>query len=112
MQDYLWRLALVLPLVLLAAVAVLLLLHRRQRGPLPGWLRRVAGAQPAGRDEPLVLGVQALTPAARVAVLRFHGREHLVGLAGNGMVLIASADRVPAVGRPGPEAGDSAAVRP
>lgn len=107
MADYLWRLLVVLPLILLGVVGVLLVLHHR-RGGQPGGLlaafSRGPGTAPAA--EPLVLRMQALTPAARVAVLRFAGRDHLVGLSGDAMLLIASSD-APAASGPvsGPASG-------
>lgn len=102
MGDYLWRLALVLPLILLAIVAMLFLLHRRRSDALPGRVGALfGGGRVSAAAEPLVVRVQALTPAARVAVLRFGGRDHLVGFSGEAMLLIASRDAAPGAGEAG-----------
>lgn len=92
MADYLWRLALALPLVLMGVLALLLVLHRRGGGALPGWPVGRGAAARAAAPERLVVSVQSVTPHARVALLRFAGREHLVGISGETIVLIASCD--------------------
>ncbi len=125
MVDYLWRLAVVLPLLLLGVVAVALVL-RKQRAPVrpknsqtisvgasgsPGgltgllafWLAGNAGTSSEDATT-LVVRIESLTPTVRVAVLRFGGCEHLLGLSGETMLLIA---RRPAAGC-GPAAGAQA----
>jgi flagellar biogenesis protein FliO len=84
--DYLWRLVVALPLILALAVGTILLLKR-------GWLRwpfRVRPVMPAA--QPLVvIATQTLGPAVRLAVVRFAGRDHLLGLAGTGITLLSTA---------------------
>ena len=103
--DFLARLAIALPLV--CALAFLLLLAVKKGWiPLPGFtgqtasrpaparLWRLAGRPSPGRPpagEGLrILSVHTIAPAARVAVLRFHGREHLLAVSGPSLLLIAS----------------------
>lgn len=84
--EFLARLAIALPLV--CALAVLLLwAARRGRFRLPGLPAGVA----AKGAEPLleVLEVRALSPVARLAVIRFEGRAHLVGVTGQTVRLLA-----------------------
>lgn len=116
MADYLWRLALVLPLLLLGIVAVALVLRQqagRRRpahgqiaaagaggltgglaGKVASWLGGHAGVAKAD-EPPLLMRMEALTPTMRVAVLRFGGCDHLLGVSGEAMLLIA---RQPAPG--------------
>ncbi len=102
LNEFVARLAIALPLTCLAAVLVLLAVRR-------GWLSLPSfGSRPARSDwkslvrtrrnaaegdTPLhVLSVRALTPAARVAVVNFRGRELLLGVNGQSLVVLASAD--------------------
>lgn len=86
--EFLARLAIALPLVCGLAVLVLWA-ARRGRFRLPG-LPTGVGAKGA---EPLleVLEVRALSPVARLAVIRFDGRAHLVGVTGQTLCLLAPA---------------------
>ncbi len=92
LQDFLTRLAIALPLVCAAAV-VSLLAVKRGWIRLPGFLR--PGSQAAALQGPLpdlaVTAVKSLAPSSRVAVVRFHGRDHLVGITGTSLVLLATA---------------------
>lgn len=92
--EFLTRLAVALPLVCLLAALFVLAVKR-------GWIRLPAGgrmalAMPRMRAAPpgplRVLSVQAVAPTARVAVVQFHGREHLLAVNGQSLLLIASAD--------------------
>ena len=96
--EFLARLAIALPLVCGAAVVALLAVKRGWivlPGALRGWPRRpgTAGlAQPVSVPDLAVMAVKSLAPASRVAVVRFHGRDHLVGLNGSAIVLLATAE--------------------
>lgn len=84
--EFVMRLAIALPLVC-ALAALCLWAARRSRFGLPLRVRA-----PRARDEePLldVLDVRALSPVARLAVIRFEGRTHLVGVAGQTISLLA-----------------------
>ena len=98
--EFLQRLVIALPLV--CALAALLLLAIK-RGwlrlpsalPLPRFLpiflpRRAAATRPATAESLSIRRVHAIGPSARVAVLHFHGREHLLALNGQSLLLIAS----------------------
>jgi flagellar biogenesis protein FliO len=83
--EFLARLAIALPLV--CGLAVLLLwAARRGRLRLPG----LAGGGRTPGAEPLleILELRAVSPAARLAVIRFDGRVHLVGVTGQTMSLL------------------------
>jgi flagellar biogenesis protein FliO len=84
--EFLARLAIALPLVCGLAVLVLWA-AKRGRFQLPG-LPTTMGAKSA---EPLleVLEVRSLSPVARVAVIRFEGRAHLLGVTGQTVRLLA-----------------------
>ena len=94
LAEFATRLAIALPLVCLMAVATLLAVRR-------GWfrLRAFAALSSAGRRAlpeagaaPLsVVALKSLSPAARVAVVRFQGQELLLGVSGPAIVLLASA---------------------
>jgi hypothetical protein len=99
--EFLLRLAVALPLVCALAVVSLLAVKR-------GWLR-MPRLTPPGRlflpgrmagvgDPPRLdlVAVQPLTPSARLAVVRFDGREHLVGVSGQSLLHIASSAAPPA----------------
>jgi len=95
--EFLLRLAVALPLICgLAALS----LYATKRGwlRLPGLMAASTGmaAGTAAAAAPLsVLSVKSLSPAARVAVVRFAGRDLLLGLSGNGLVLLAEAGSAP-----------------
>lgn len=91
--EFLARLAVALPLV--CGLAVLLLVAVRR-----GWIvlpefalqkrpRRTGSRAAAAAVE--VLAVKAVSPACRVAVVRFDGRELLLGVGGQGAVVLAEA---------------------
>jgi flagellar biogenesis protein FliO len=89
--EFLLRLAVALPLVCALAAVSLLAVKR-------GWLRLpgfppARGARPAARHASSleVLAVQSLAPTARLAVVRFAGRDHLVGCSGQSLALLATA---------------------
>lgn len=91
--DFLLRLAVALPLVCGLAVASLFAVKR-------GWVRLPPLLAGSGAKSSVAVGgagvlsvvaVKSLSPSARVAVIRFAGRELLVGLNGQAMVLLAEA---------------------
>lgn len=87
--EFLVRLAVALPLV--CGLALLLLLAVRH-----GWLRLpgvMMAKPPAGtKVEPVeILATKPLTPAARIMVVRFAGRELLLGVGAQGPVVLAEA---------------------
>ena len=98
LAEFAARLAIALPLVCLAAVLTLMAVRR-------GWLAlpRFAAARPRSTDaeaHPLSIAcVKSLSPAARLAVVRFQGRELLLGVSGPSVVLLASGE-LPATPRP------------
>ncbi|WP_199555005.1 flagellar biosynthetic protein FliO [Sandaracinobacteroides hominis] len=86
--EFLARLAIALPLVC-AAAFVSLLAVKRGWIRLPSFTRRPslpATAQPLD-----LVCVKSLTPTARLAVVRFDGRDHLVGVSGQHIVLLTTA---------------------
>lgn len=91
--EFLARLAVALPLVCGLAVLSLWLL-RRGRLRLPGRGLSGLGLTAGARDREAlldVLEVRAISPVARLAVIRFDGRTHLVGVAGQSISLLAPA---------------------
>lgn len=84
--EFLARLAIALPLV--CGLAVLLLwAAKRGRFQLPGLPTAIV---PKGAEPLLeVLEVRSLSPVARLAVIRFEGRAHLVGVTGQTVRLLA-----------------------
>jgi len=108
--EFVLRLAIALPIVCGLAVVSILAVKR-------GWLRlpslpslpslsgfaNLRSATIASADVPLhVVSVRSLSPAARLAVVRFAGRELLIGVSGQGLLLLA--ERQPAGGQPFPHA--------
>jgi hypothetical protein len=92
--DFLVRLLVALPVVLLLAVGTLLLWRRMgMRLPvvaLPALPRTVAWMAPAVAGGQLQLVcAQALLPGVRVAVLRYAGQAYLVGAGPQGVTLLA-----------------------
>ncbi|MGQ5700675.1 flagellar biosynthetic protein FliO [Sandaracinobacteroides sp. A072] len=90
-SDYLLRLAVALPLVLLLAAITLLAAKRgwlpfAAPGPGKPWL--------AGREQAMleIRQVTALGPGARIAHVRFGGRDLLLGVSGQGVVRLAADD--------------------
>jgi hypothetical protein len=92
LAEFLTRLAVALPLVCAAAVLSLVAVKRGWlRWPLlPGLLKRPTLPATTGDAALAVIAVKSLTPAARVAVVRFQGREHLIGVGGGALTLLAS----------------------
>lgn len=91
--DYLTRLAVALPLVLLLAIAVIWAV---KRGRLAWPIDR---AHPPAPPAPLeIVASRALTATSRVAVVRFDGRDHLLAVSGGTVMLVAVA--ATAGGRP------------
>ena len=97
--EFLTRLAVALPLIS-ALAAIFLLAVKRGWIALPGArtgrglslrLPAMPSRTPA-QSGFRVLSVQAVAPSARVAVLHFHGREHLLAVNGQSLLLIASED--------------------
>jgi flagellar protein FliO/FliZ len=91
--EFLLRLAIALPLVCGLAVLCLWAV-KRGRLRVPGLLATggaAAGRTPAGQALLEVLEVRALSPGARLAVVRFGGQAHLVGVAGQTITLLAEA---------------------
>ncbi|MCG2841956.1 flagellar biosynthetic protein FliO [Sandaracinobacter sp. RS1-74] len=99
--EFAMRLAVALPLVCLAAVAALLAVKR-------GWIRLPAFAGgfpsarlPAAAEALEIQAVKSLSPTARLAVVRFHGRLLLIGVSGHGISLLAEDSAlVPAPAQP------------
>jgi hypothetical protein len=93
LAEFLTRLAVALPLV--CALAVLLLVAAK-RGwvRLPEWRRSVPRGGPRAEALELIC-VKAVSPTARLAVVRFAGVEHLVGVGPQAVVLLATAAAVP-----------------
>jgi hypothetical protein len=91
LTEFLARLAVALPLV--CGLAVLALLAAKR-----GWFRLPAGGSgfprlPVPEGPSLqILSVKAVGPAGRLAVVRFAGADHLVGIGTNSFILLASVD--------------------
>lgn len=85
--EFVTRLAIALPLVC-ALAAFSLWALKRGRIALPATMTRGGPQTEAGLD---VLAVRALSPAARLAVVRFDGRTHLLGVAGDRISLLLAA---------------------
>lgn len=100
--EFLLRLAIALPLICGLMVGLLVAVRR-------GWLR-LPGVmllrQPAAdAPEPIaIVATKALTPAARLAVVRFDGRDFLLGIGAQGPVILARAgEDAPAPAQPAHE---------
>lgn len=90
--EFATRLAVALPLVCLAAVALLMAVRRGWLS-LPGFaFRSPRKPLPTDPQALSIASVKSLTPAARLAVVRFHGRELLIGITGSAIVLLANGD--------------------
>jgi flagellar biogenesis protein FliO len=87
--EFVARLAVVLPLVCVLAAACLWAL---KRGGLKGgpWLR-VPIRTEGDKAQLEVLDVRAISPMTRLAVVRFDGRVHLLGVAGQTISLLMPA---------------------
>lgn len=94
--EFLLRLAVALPLVC-GLAALCLWSVKRGWLPMPGFAQR--GPRDASADTPRtardtapldLIVTRSLGPGARLAVVRFDGRDHLVGQSGAAMILIAS----------------------
>ncbi|TPE60140.1 FliO/MopB family protein [Sandaracinobacter neustonicus] len=88
--EFLLRLAVALPLVCALATLSLWAVKR-------GWFRlppiKMLGVVTRAPQEPPpldLIATRSLGPGARLAVVRFDGRDHLVGQSGNAFTLIAS----------------------
>jgi flagellar biogenesis protein FliO len=91
--EFVTRLAIALPLVCGLAV---LCLWAWKRGRLTWPAMALPRRMPAGGGVLDVLDVRALSPTARVAVIRFDGRTHLVGVSGQTIsLLMASPEGTP-----------------
>lgn len=98
--EFLMRLAIALPLVCALAVLCLWVMRQGQgqergrlRLPMLPVMGRLAMGRQAGEAGLLeVLDVRAISPSARLAVIRFDGRAHLVGVAGQSITLLAPAE--------------------
>lgn len=89
-SDFLLRLVIALPVILLAIVGTLILLKRT------GWTlprRRLAGKLSSGAGQLEIHDIQVLTPTARLAVVRFAENNHLIGITASGITLLTSADK-------------------
>lgn len=104
--EFATRLAVALPLVCLAAVAILLAVRHGWLS-LPGFAFASPRKPPSAEAQPLCIAcVKSLTPAARLAVVHFRGRDLLIGITGSAMVLLANADSAaPSPRPPEPEPG-------
>ncbi len=98
LAEFATRLAIALPLVCLAAVVTLMAVRRGWLA-LPAFARFPTSARrvnPEAGAAPLsVCAVKSLSPAARIAVVRFQGQELLLGISGPAIVLLASATPPP-----------------
>ena len=95
--EFTRRLLVALPLVCLFAVLAILLLRRsRLAGGGAAGLSAILGGRlpfaPAAAEAPALrlLGVRPITPAARLAVVRFDGRDLLIGVSGQSFTLLAT----------------------
>lgn len=89
--DFLVRLAIALPLMLVLMVGTLLAMKRGWLR-LPAFARQRMGQAMAGEAACLrVVQVKALSSTAQVAVVRFAGNDHLIGTAGQTLLLLATA---------------------
>ncbi len=90
--EFLARLAVALPLVCAAAALSLIAVRRGWIG-LPRFMLKGPRPAAAASAAPVlaVSCVKSLGPAARVAVVRFDGRDHLLAVAGSSVVLLAAA---------------------
>jgi flagellar biogenesis protein FliO len=86
--EFLVRLAVALPLVC-GLAALSLWGVRRGWLRLPGW--RSTALLPAQSSVLEVLAVRSMSPTARLAVVRFDGRDLLVGVTGQSIALLAHA---------------------
>ncbi len=99
LAEFLLRLAIALPIVCGLAAASLFAVKR-------GWVRlpAFAGLSPGRRpasghpDAALaILSVKSLSPAARIAVVGFGGRELLIGVSGQSVSLLAERETAAAI---------------
>jgi flagellar biogenesis protein FliO len=97
--EFLVRLAVALPLV--CGLAALSLWGVRR-----GWLRlpglRSAALLPPQSAPLEVLAVRSMSPSARLAVIRFDGRDLLLGVTGQSVALLARTDPVAPAHAPTP----------
>lgn len=87
--EFLVRLAVALPLVC-GLAALCLWGVRRGWLRLPGW--RSAALLPQQSAPLEVLAVRSMSPTARLAVVRFDGRDLLLGMTGQSIALLARTD--------------------
>jgi flagellar biogenesis protein FliO len=87
--EFLVRLAVALPLVC-GLAALSLWGVRRGWLRLPGW--RSAALLPPQSAPLEVLAVRSMSPTARLAVVRFDGRDLLLGMTGQSIALLARTD--------------------
>ncbi|MFA7440797.1 MAG: flagellar biosynthetic protein FliO [Sphingomonadaceae bacterium] len=91
LAEFLVRLAITLPLVC-GLAALLLMAVKRGWLPLPGFMRdglKPAHTGPATMEPLELLSTKMLAPGTRVAVVRFGGRQLLLGIGAQGPVLLA-----------------------
>ena len=98
--EFVRRLLVALPVVCLLAVLAILLLRRSkvlagQPGGSALWRRLPFAPAATATPVPLLLGVRQITPAARLAVVRFGGRELLLGVSAQSFTLLATDDSGP-----------------
>jgi hypothetical protein len=102
--DFLLRLLLALPIILLLAVGTLVLWRRTGLGPFgPGTrptLSWLAAAPPADSMQLSLVSQQLVAPGVRVAVLRYGGQDFLVGAGSTGVTLLATLAADLSQGRP------------
>lgn len=88
--DFLGKLAVALPLICLLAFFSILFLKKRGVGFPSLMLRNNSGGEAATPTLEL-LASKSLSPTARVAIIRFDGRQHLIGVSGQQISVLASA---------------------
>ncbi len=94
--EFARRLLVALPVICLLAVLAILLLRRSRLADGRANLRGLFGGRlhfaPASAAAPALelRGVRPVTPASRLAVVRFDGRDFLVGVSAQSFTLLAS----------------------
>ncbi len=110
LAEFATRLAIALPLICLAAALTLLAIRRGWLG-WPSLAARPRATQ-ADTQAFSITALKSLSPAARLAVVRFQGRELLLGISGPTITVLAGADTASAPRPSGPRAKDLSPLEP